>query len=124
MSIAMRKRRGFLLIELMFCLLALSFMLCLFGQFFSSIICWHKQARDRLDMLLVLQNHTEKIWQNSLKQRIKRSNDQMAITYRQLPLPRIEDNLIIPELKYGTIECRASQGSVVVELPGYMYDAI
>lgn len=115
----MKKRGGFLLIELMVSLVALSFLLCLFGQFFSSIINWHRQAYDRLDVALLIQNHIEKIWHGTLEMSTEKSLDQKSMTHVPLPLPTLGDGLIMPKLKYGMIQCRKSNGSVIVQLPGY-----
>ncbi len=114
----MKKKRGFLLIELMFALVALSFMLSLFAQFFSSVISWHKEARSRLEILLIMQNHSEKIWQGLPPESLEKNN----ILYTDLALPHIE-GLIMPRLKYGMLEHRTPTKSIVVQLPGYIYEA-
>jgi hypothetical protein len=73
-------------------------------------------------MLLTMQNHIEKMWQGALQQSLKKDNDQMMLSYVDLPLPHI-DNLILPKLKYGMLEYRTSAKSIVMRLPGYIYEA-
>lgn len=116
----MKRKSGFLLIELMVSLVALSFMLCLFGQFFSSVASWHREARDRLNEALVIQNHIENMWQGKLQMPVQKGNDKMIIRYTQMPLPSIDDGLILPKLTYGVIQYCRPNGSILMQLPGYV----
>jgi type II secretory pathway pseudopilin PulG len=117
----MKRKSGFLLIELMFSLVALSFMLCLFGQFFSSVAGWHRDARDRLNGALVIHNHIENMWYgNKLQMSVQKGNDKMVIRYIQMPLPIIDDDLILPKLTYGVMQYSKPNGSIVMQLPGYI----